>query len=83
MEFFEKVKELQLKGKSPEEIAHILGTDVGRVRVVMNGGDDPDRDEDEYLLVDDGTEEDELEEEDFGEEDEDDEDEAYERENNV
>jgi hypothetical protein len=52
MEFVDKVTELKFKGKTAEEIAHILDTDAGRVRIVMEGHADPCPDTDEYELVD-------------------------------
>ena len=52
MDFFEKAKELSLKGYTPEEIAYILGTDAGRVRIVLAGQADPEnKDNDEYEIV--------------------------------
>ena len=61
MEFIDKVLELKYKNKTAEEIAHILDTDAGRVRIVMDGGADPDPDGDDYELVDTPEEEEEEE----------------------
>ena len=48
MDFIEKVKQLRHTGRTQEEIAHIIGTDVGRVRIVMAGGADPEYDTADY-----------------------------------
>ena len=48
MDFIEKVKQLRHTGRTQEEIAHIIGTDVGRVRIVMSGGADPECDTADY-----------------------------------
>jgi hypothetical protein len=77
MDFFLKVKELSLKGKTPDEIAFILGTDVGRVRIVLAGQADPQPDREEYELVD------EADDEETDGEQEIDEDEEFEKENGV
>ena len=36
------IKRLRDKGLSDEEIAHVFGCDIGRVKIVFQNGDDPE-----------------------------------------